>query len=113
MGIIDVAEGIYAVGGPDITSPEDAYAYLVIFGNEAALIDAGCDDPPIDLISNIEKMLSPSGARLSLLVLTHNHIDHVGGAAGVKEHFKLKIAMHELDAPAMETGDTYASAADW
>ncbi|NLD81214.1 MAG: Zn-dependent hydrolase, partial [Smithella sp.] len=30
----EIAEGIYLIGGPNVTRPEDAAVYLVDFGDE-------------------------------------------------------------------------------
>ena len=36
-----ICDRIYAVGGPGLSAPEDAFVYLVDAGNELVLIDAG------------------------------------------------------------------------
>lgn len=107
-----VARGVYLVAGPDLTGGGDAAAYLVLFEGEAALIDAGADKRAKALIANVDEVLKEQDVSLELLVLTHNHIDHVGGAAALKERFGVEIVMHALDAPALETGDDTATAAD-
>jgi glyoxylase-like metal-dependent hydrolase (beta-lactamase superfamily II) len=109
----EVLPDIFIVGGPGVTGGGDAYAYLIVSGAEAALIDAGCEAEPRALARNAEAALAETGARLKMLVLTHNHIDHVGGAAALKKKFGLRIAMHAEDAAALESGDDYATAADW
>lgn len=108
-----ILEGIYTVAGPDVTGGGDAAAYLVVSGPHAALIDSGCDENARLLISNIDTLLNECRSSLKTLILTHNHIDHVGGAAELKKRYSLKIAMHEADALALEDGDNSATAADW
>lgn len=108
----EIFRGVYAVGGPEFTNPDDAYCYLVDFGNGRVLIDAGTIDDASMLIGNINKAL-PEAAPLSLLILTHNHIDHVGGAADVRAKTGAMIAVHELDATALESGDSERTAASW
>ena len=84
----------------------------MLFEEEAALIDAGRHSGREKLIANIDEVLAGRGLSLELLVLTHNHIDHVGGAAALKDHYGVEIVMHVLDAPALENGDDTATAAD-
>lgn len=112
MAAEQVARGVYQVAGPDLTGGGDAAAYLVLFEGEAALIDAGADAKAKALIANIDEVLNGSGISLELLVLTHNHIDHVGGAAAIKKRYGVEIVMHALDAPALENGDNHATAAN-
>jgi glyoxylase-like metal-dependent hydrolase (beta-lactamase superfamily II) len=108
----EIFRGVYAVGGPEYTNLDDAYSYLVDFGSGCVLIDAGTGDDASLLIQNIAEALTEP-APLSLIVLTHNHIDHVGGAADVRTKTGAKIAVHELDAAALETGDPERTAASW
>jgi len=42
---------------------------------------------------------------ISTLILTHRHIDHIGGAPRFREAFGSKIMIHRLDAPAVEERD--------
>ena len=37
-----ITQNLWQVGGGSLTAPEDAAVYLVRFGEQAALIDAGC-----------------------------------------------------------------------
>jgi glyoxylase-like metal-dependent hydrolase (beta-lactamase superfamily II) len=109
--IEEIVRGVFEVAGPDVTGGGDASAYLVVSGGAAAMIDAGCDADAKMLIGNIKSALG--GATLEWLILTHNHIDHIGGAAAIKNAFGCRIAMHAADADTLETGDAHASAADW
>ena len=112
MSAQEVVRGVYEVAGPDLTGGGDASAYLILFEGEAALIDAGADPDARALIANLDPLLAEAGASLELLVLTHNHIDHVGGAAALKQRFGLEVVMHQADAPALEKGDIEATGAD-
>jgi glyoxylase-like metal-dependent hydrolase (beta-lactamase superfamily II) len=106
-----VAEGVYQVGGPDMTSPEDCCIYLVDLGRPI-LIDAGCGKDPRKLVRNLES-LQYSPKDISLIVLTHCHIDHVGGVPYLAEKYGLPVAIHDLDAQAVEEGDSRKTAASW
>jgi glyoxylase-like metal-dependent hydrolase (beta-lactamase superfamily II) len=108
---IRVTDRIALVGSSEITDNRDCSVYLVDAG-ELVLIDSGAGTAPGQIVRNIELLgLDPS--RLSLLILTHCHIDHVGGAAYFKERFGLTVVMHELDAGAVEQGDTVKTGASW
>ena len=103
MKPINVTQGVFQVGGPEISAPEDCCVYLVDLGRPL-LIDTGSGREPRQLIYNLEKVgYSPQD--ISLVILTHCHIDHVGGAPFLTERYSLPLAIHELDAPAVEKGD--------
>ena len=52
-----ITEEIFQVGGGGLTSPGDAAIYLIHFGDEAALVDAGCGDAEDRLFRNIQKCI--------------------------------------------------------
>jgi glyoxylase-like metal-dependent hydrolase (beta-lactamase superfamily II) len=106
-----VTNGVYLVGSADLTDEKDCSVYLVDAG-ELVLIDSGAGVNTARIVMNIELLgLDPS--LLSTLILTHSHIDHVGGAAYFKERFKVKIVMHSFDARAVEAGDPIKTGAAW
>ncbi|HWU89401.1 MAG TPA: MBL fold metallo-hydrolase, partial [Kofleriaceae bacterium] len=51
---------------------KDNYAYLVIDGDRAAVVDPGEAAP-------VEQALAREGVTLAAIWLTHHHADHVGG----------------------------------
>ena len=108
----EIAEGVYLIGGPNVTRPEDAAVYLVDFGDELAMIDSGAGNSSSQLDRNIE-MLGLKPSKLTQIILTHCHIDHIGSAPYFREKYKSKIVIHELDARALETGDSMKTAANW
>jgi len=107
-----IAEGVYLIGGPNVTRPEDAAVYLVDFSGELVMIDSGAGNGSSQLDRNIE-MLGLNPAELTHIILTHCHIDHIGSAAYFREKYNSKIVIHELDAQALETGDSIKTAANW
>ncbi len=111
MDPLKVAEGVYQVGGAQMTAPDDCCIYLVDIGRPV-LIDTGAGTQPRRLVDNLES-LGYFPRDISLVVLTHCHIDHVGGAPYLTEKFGLPIAIHELDATAVEEGDGRRTAANW
>ncbi|MFO7569213.1 MAG: MBL fold metallo-hydrolase [Smithellaceae bacterium] len=107
-----ILDGIYLIGGPDLTSPEDAAVYLVDFNGPLVMIDAGAGHSASQLARNIE-MLGLNPADISHLILTHCHIDHIGAAPYFQKKYKTKILIHQADAMALETGDAIKTAANW
>ncbi len=105
-----IAEGIYLIGGPDVSRSDDATSFIIDFCSELVMIDAGAGGSSRILRKNIEDAgLDPK--KISTLILTHNHIDHVGSASYFKREFGCKIVMHDLDADAVEEGDSVKTAA--
>jgi metallo-beta-lactamase class B len=105
-----IAEGIYLIGGPEVSSSEDATSFIIDFDGELVMIDAGAGESSAILLHNMEDGgLDPHA--ISTLILTHNHIDHIGSAAYFRSSFGCKILIHELDADAIETGDSLKTAA--
>ena len=60
---------------------------------EGMIIDPGDDG------SDIMKQVKALGLTIKLIVLTHSHIDHIGGLAEVKKATGAEIAIHESEAP--------------
>ena len=108
----EIVSGIYLIGGPNVTGADDAAVYLIDFGSDLVLIDAGAGGSASQLVRNIE-MLGLNPALVSHVILTHCHIDHIGSAPFFREKYKAKIIIHELDAKALETGDSVRTAANW
>ena len=72
-------ERVYQIGGPSISHGIDCCIYLVDVGNnESVLIDCGAGQSTEILIKNME-LLGYEPENLRALILTHCHIDHVGG----------------------------------
>ncbi len=98
------------MAGPDITDQRDCNVYLIDLGGEAALIDAGFGEAFDKMVANIEeKGVSPS--HISTVILTHCHIDHIGGAVKARDRFGSRLIMHEKDAKVVESGDNRLTAA--
>lgn len=96
-----VCDRVWAVGGPGLSAPEDAFVYLVDVGSELVLIDSGVGYS----LSRIEGNINSLGfepASVWHAVATHCHIDHIGGLASLKERYGTKIIAHELDRAGIE-----------
>ena len=106
-----VTDDIYLIGDSEITDSRDCAVYLLDLG-ELVLIDTGAGLSVDKLIRNIEGLgLNPK--RITNIILTHCHIDHIGGAHEFKKRFNARIIMHELDAEAVEEADNRMTAANW
>jgi hydroxyacylglutathione hydrolase len=82
--------------------PFQENSYLVIdeTSRRAVLVDPG--DEPDRLI----EMVEASGTFLDAIWLTHGHLDHVGGIAGVRRRWPVPVYLHPADLP------LYANAAE-
>jgi len=107
----EIIKDIYMLGGPDITDGRDGCIYLINLG-ELILIDTGAGWSVDKIINNIQK-LGLSSKDLNKVILTHCHIDHIGGVPEIKKRFGSKIYIHKLDAPPLENGDPILTAASW
>ncbi len=107
----EIDKDVFIVGGPDITDGRDGCVYLMNLG-ELILIDTGAGWSVDNIIGNIKKLgLDPKN--LTKIILTHCHIDHIGGVPEFKKRFGCKIYIHKLDAPPLENGDQILTAANW
>lgn len=70
---------------------------------EAIVIDPG------DEVSRIEKRLQKHGLKLKQILVTHAHLDHVGGALKLKKLTGAPIYMNEADLPLLETLEMQAA----
>jgi glyoxylase-like metal-dependent hydrolase (beta-lactamase superfamily II) len=107
----EIIKDIFIIGGPDITDGRDGCVYLINLG-ELILVDTGAGWSVDNIIGNIKK-LGFDPKKISKIILTHCHIDHIGGVPGIKKRFGPKIYIHKLDAPPLENGDQTLTAATW
>lgn len=84
----------------------DSNIYLVS-GSKTVLIDAGTGFQADETVSHIKRMLN--GRKLDMLILTHRHYDHVGGAAAIIKEFSPKVFAGRQDAEPLRKGDRAAS----
>jgi len=111
MKAFEITKDIFIVGGPDITDGRDGCIYLINLG-ELILIDTGAGWSVDKIINNIQK-LEFDCINLTKIILTHCHIDHIGGVPEIKKRFGSKIYIHKLDATPLESGDSMLTAASW
>jgi glyoxylase-like metal-dependent hydrolase (beta-lactamase superfamily II) len=82
---------------------ENAYLVIDEATNRAVLIDPGAE--PDALIA----LVRSSGATLDAIWLTHGHIDHIGGIAGIHREWKVPVHMHPADLPLYQRAETQAA----
>jgi glyoxylase-like metal-dependent hydrolase (beta-lactamase superfamily II) len=106
-----VVRGVHQVGGAGYSGPGDCCCYLIEAGSGGSvLVDAGLGTDPVALQQNIEA----TGHRVEdilALVLTHCHIDHIGGAPPIIDASGCDVVAHAADAGAIEEGDDLRTAA--
>jgi hydroxyacylglutathione hydrolase len=71
--------------------------------HEAIVIDPG------DNIARIHERLAKLGVKLKQIIVTHAHIDHVGGALKLKRLTGAPIFLNEGDLPLLQMMDTQAA----
>ncbi len=107
-----VVQGVFQVGGSDYSDPSDAAVYVVACGEELVMIDCGAGRSAAAIVENLEEAgLDP--ARITTLILTHCHVDHIGSVEFFRNTCHCTVVAHDLDADAIETGDPSLTAARW
>jgi glyoxylase-like metal-dependent hydrolase (beta-lactamase superfamily II) len=82
---------------------ENAYLVIDEATNRAVLVDPGAE--PERLLA----MLRESGAALEGIWLTHAHLDHIGGIAGVRRAHRVPVFLHPADLPLYKRGAAQAA----
>ncbi len=72
----------------------------LITGKTAAVFDSGVEDA--DTTSANLSQVQELGFRPSVVVLSHHHIDHIGGAALMRERTGAKVLAHPLEAASLK-----------
>ena len=83
------------------SSPKGTNVYLLINGQEAALIDAAHSD------EDIRKTLDALGARLQYILITHGHLSHVHSLSQVKKEMGGMICLHKSDTELLKEADSH------
>jgi hydroxyacylglutathione hydrolase len=90
-----------------LSSPADCHVYLIDAGDELILIDAGVGGS----VGSSEKILQNirddghDPSRISRILLTHYHADHMGGAAEMHQRLGCPLHGSPLTAQTLERGD--------
>ncbi|MBI2849677.1 MAG: MBL fold metallo-hydrolase [Chloroflexi bacterium] len=82
---------------PDIYQITVMGANIILIAEEKlTLIDTGYRNTSLHIIESIHQ-LGRSPEDIGLIIITHNHIDHVGGLAELKPLTSAKVAIHRTD----------------
>ncbi len=79
----------------------------VVEDEKVAVIDSGIHELSADTVEAISEL----GVEPDYLILTHRHVDHIGGALSLKEHFSLRVFAGEKDIDAIKSGDEVSTGA--
>jgi len=79
--------------------------FLVFKGSSAILIDTG-HKFSVDAFSNTMQKMSFLPENIKLIILTHTHFDHAGGAKEIQEITGAPIAVHTSEADFLRAGKT-------
>src|SRR5687767_14502585 len=75
---------------------------LVHDDSSLVLIDTGFNEADATLISAALARLGRSPADLTSCVITHHHLDHVGGLPALRARASFPVVSHELEAEAIQ-----------
>lgn len=75
---------------------------------EALIIDPGCYEN--EERKELDDFISENGLKITELINTHCHIDHVFGNAYVKKKYGLKLKIHKEDEATLRSVEVYAPA---
>ncbi|MCY3413054.1 MAG: MBL fold metallo-hydrolase [Candidatus Heimdallarchaeota archaeon] len=83
---------------PGIHWIQDKYVncYLIEDGDELILIDAGLNKKATTILSYIKEKLE--SRTISTILITHHHVDHIGGLRFLVDHLNPTVYCSEIDA---------------
>lgn len=77
-------------------------SFLILDRNHTAMVDTGRQQRLKSLLNRIQI----AGAKtIDYLILTHTHFDHAENAAYLKEHFGLRIIVHQSESELLKKGE--------
>lgn len=76
---------------PFVLSEFEVNNYLLIEGKNAVLIDAGFKS------EKIETYLIQNRIHLQAILLTHTHLDHIGGLESIRRRFNAPVYVHKKE----------------
>ncbi len=89
-------------------NPLQENTYLVYNENlEGVLIDPGCYE--IEERNELDRFIQANGIKISKLLNTHCHIDHVLGNAWAKQKYDLELWIHQNEIPVLKSVEVYAA----
>ncbi len=101
---------VYQVGGSHLTDAKDC-SYYLIKDDPCVLIDCGTPDG----LPRLQHNLSRIGLAISdvdMVIGTHGHYDHLGGAAALRRLTDYDLYLHDDDRSAVEEGNGVLTASE-
>lgn len=86
---------------------ENTYVLYDTSTSTCAIIDPGCYEPHEQ--TELMNFIKMKQLKVSHLINTHAHIDHILGNYCVKKTFDVPLTMHELEVPVLDAAGSYAS----
>lgn len=75
---------------------------------ECIIVDPGCYDE--DEQDELKTFIEANQLKVTKLINTHCHVDHVLGNSFVKEHYKVSLFIHKIDQATLKSVKAYAPA---
>ena len=105
LALLQIPMQVHLISDPSY----DANLFLVV-SDETILIDTGTGLDPDGCVGALSKILDVK--EISRILLTHRHIDHVGGAKAISEACNATLYASVGEAPALLAGDQVTTAAN-
>ncbi len=86
---MEIVEGVHLVDGTNCN------VYLIKDGDSWIAVDAGMPGTHRKVLDYAQRL----GARITRMVLTHYHVDHIGGAAALREATGAQVLAGAADTP--------------
>ncbi len=110
---VEIVPGVHMIGGPGVSNADDCCVYLIENNDELCIIDAGAGKSA-GLILDLIKKSGFSLDKVRFIVITHGHIDHIGGLKKFRDTLEdAQIIAHTLDLPAIEEARPELTAEAW
>lgn len=99
---MQLAKNLYQLAGPFYSNSSSVYG--IAGEHDLVLIDAGYDEPQLNVIKDNIRYWGLDWLNLSHVLITHCHFDHCGNAKAVRD-MGAKLIASGIDAEAIEAGD--------
>ena len=86
------------------TGPFNENCYVIVDnkGEHAVIVDPG------DESDYLKNEIDSLGVRITMIILTHGHFDHVGAAESLAEHYGVSIHSHQIEKALIRQAGIYA-----
>ncbi len=106
-----ITENVYLIGSSEISHKFDCMVYVIKGKTGCIMIDSGAGISDYVLNDNVKTLGYENGPEA--IILTHCHIDHIGGAKYFKDKYGTKIYSSKIDAKAIQGENMHLVASDW